>query len=63
MRFVGSKDGRVKVIHKPNGGLSSARNAGLDISCGRFVMFVDSDDWIDKNTVQSLLQSAKMRTL
>ena len=48
------KDGRIKVIHKPNGGLSSARNAGLDISCGRFVMFVDSDDWIDKNTVQSL---------
>ena len=49
------KDGRIKVIHKPNGGLSSARNAGLDISCGRFVMFVDSDDWIDESTVQSLL--------
>ena len=49
------KDGRIKVIHKPNGGLSSARNAGLDISCGNFVMFVDSDDWIDESTVQSLL--------
>lgn len=49
------KDGRIKVIHKLNGGLSSARNAGLDISCGNFVMFVDSDDWIDESTVQSLL--------
>lgn len=40
------EDPRIRVIHKENGGLSSARNAGLDIMHGDFVSFVDSDDWI-----------------
>jgi len=40
------RDDRIRVIHKENGGLSSARNAGLDISQGTFVAFVDSDDWV-----------------
>ena len=43
------KDGRIKVIHKKNGGLSSARNAGLDTASGDFVTFVDSDDFIDSD--------------
>ena len=38
------KDARIRVIHKPNGGLSSARNAGLDEATGEYVMFLDSDD-------------------
>lgn len=42
-----SKDSRIKVIHKKNGGLSSARNAGLDIASGDYVMFVDSDDFVE----------------
>ncbi|MEE1430258.1 MAG: glycosyltransferase [Faecalibacterium prausnitzii] len=41
------EDGRVLVIHKKNGGLSSARNAGLEIAKGELIVFIDSDDWID----------------
>ena len=40
------KDERVQVIHKENGGLSSARNAALDIAQGEYIGFVDSDDYI-----------------
>lgn len=49
------KDKRVKVIHKKNGGLSDARNKGLDIAAGDFIMFVDSDDWIDEKTCEVVL--------
>lgn len=41
------KDGRIKVISKANGGVSSARNAGLDNATGEFIMFCDSDDWAE----------------
>ena len=51
------KDYRIKVVHKKNGGLSSARNAGMDVATGSFLMFVDSDDFIEKNMVADLLQS------
>mgnify|MGYP000955898924 CR=1 FL=1 len=47
-------DSRIKVIHKVNGGLSSARNAGLDIASGEYIMFVDSDDWISEDTLEKL---------
>lgn len=42
-----SKDKRIKVFHKENGGVSSARNAGLDVATGDWVVFVDSDDWCE----------------
>lgn len=42
-----SRDSRVHVIHKKNGGLSSARNAGVKAACGTWVMMVDGDDWIE----------------
>lgn len=41
------RDGRVRVIHKQNGGVSSARNRGLDEVSGQYICFIDSDDWID----------------
>ena len=50
----GKKDGRVKVIHKKNGGQSSARNAGIKNSIGEYISFVDSDDWISKDYLDYL---------
>lgn len=53
------RDNRIKVIHKQNGGLSSARNAGLDIATGDYIAFVDSDDWIDQGMYATLLSIAQ----
>lgn len=50
------QDNRIKVIHKENGGLSSARNAGIDISKGDFLMFIDGDDYLASETVEYLIQ-------
>ncbi len=54
-----SEDTRIRVIHKENGGLSSARNAGIKVATGDYVGFVDSDDSVDENMYESLLNSAK----
>lgn len=48
------KDDRIIVIHKENGGLSDARNAGLNIANGEYISFVDSDDWVDIQMYQVL---------
>lgn len=53
------QDSRIKVIHKENGGLSSARNAGLDVATGEYIGFVDSDDFIDKEMYEKLLNAFK----
>ena len=50
-----AKDPRVRVFHKENGGVSSARNLGLDNAQGEWIAFVDSDDWIDRNYIECLL--------
>lgn len=54
-----AKDNRIVVIHKENGGLSDARNAGLDICKGEYIYFIDSDDWIDINTIETLYEIAQ----
>lgn len=48
------KDERIRVIHKPNGGLSDARNAGMAVATGEYISFVDSDDWIECNMIETL---------
>lgn len=48
------RDPRVQVIHKPNGGLSSARNAGIEKATGEYLAFIDSDDWLDADMFQQL---------
>lgn len=50
-----AKDSRVRVIHKSNGGLSSARNAGIEAADGEYLSFVDSDDWIEADTYGPML--------
>ncbi len=55
------KDNRIRVIHKQNGGLSSARNAGIDIAQGVYLFFSDSDDVIHPDTLRILLVTAEKR--
>ena len=50
------KDSRIRVIHKPNGGLSDARNAGIVVATGELMAFVDSDDWIASDMYEHLYQ-------
>lgn len=52
------EDTRIVIVNKENGGLSSARNAGLEVIHGEYVMFVDSDDWIDTDTCEKALNAA-----
>ena len=49
------KDERVKVIHKPNGGLSDARNVGMDVATGEYLMFTDSDDFLFPSACEVLV--------
>lgn len=53
------EDNRITVIHKENGGLSDARNAGLDAAHGEYIVFVDSDDFIAEDYVETLMQCLK----
>lgn len=55
------KDNRIRVIHKINGGVSSARNHGLKAALGDYILFVDSDDELRKNAIEILAQIAQNR--
>lgn len=52
-----ARDSRVQVIHKPNGRASSARNAGMRAASGEYIAFVDSDDWIESEMYEKMLES------
>lgn len=54
--YAAEHPGFIRVIHKPNGGLSSARNAGIDAAKGEFIIFPDPDDWTEPGYVEHLLK-------
>lgn len=53
-----AQDHRVRVIHKENGGLVSARNTGIAAACGQYICYVDSDDWIAQNLLETVWKKA-----
>ena len=53
------EDKRIRIINQSNRGLSAARNAGIHVALGKYMMFVDSDDWIDKETCENALFTAE----
>lgn len=53
------EDDRIRVIHKPNGGVSSARNAGIDAATGEYITFCDSDDYLEPDYLEALIQAAE----
>lgn len=57
-----TKDERIKVVHKRNGGSSSARRAGINIATGQYLMFVDSDDWIELDTIECCMRVIRDNT-
>ena len=57
---LAEQDVRVRVIHKANGGVSSARNAGLDAARGRYIGFVDADDWIEPAFYEKLVRNLRL---
>lgn len=61
---IALKDSRIRVFHKSNGGLSSARNYGIDRALGEYIIFLDSDDyWIDENILSLLIEKAESENL
>lgn len=52
-------DSRITVIHRENGGVSAARNTGIEMSDGEWILFVDADDWLDKTYCERMLGAAR----
>lgn len=52
-------DSRIKVVHRGNGGLGPARNSGMEVATGKFIGFVDSDDWVEPEMYKDLLRHAE----
>lgn len=50
-----NKESRIKILNKPNGGVSSARNAGLEMAKGEWITFIDADDWVEADYLENML--------
>ena len=59
MNEYAARDPRIRILHKENGGLSSARNAGLDAARGEYVAFIDSDDYADPDLLRDTVRAAQ----
>lgn len=53
-------DDRIRVFHTPNGGIASARNLALENVKGQYISFLDSDDWIERHAIETLLRAARL---
>lgn len=58
--FLAKEDQKIKVVHKENGGLVSARQAGINVASGDYVAFVDGDDWVDEDMYEKMYLLAKL---
>ena len=54
------QDGRIRALHKENGGLADARNAGTAVAQGEYITYIDSDDWVAPQLLERLLEQAKI---
>jgi glycosyltransferase involved in cell wall biosynthesis len=63
LKEYSTRDNRITIITKENGGLSSARNAGIDIATGEYLTFLDSDDYLEKEAIQTLYDKASSEQL
>ena len=59
LRRYADEDARIQVIDKANGGVSQARNAALDCACGEYIMFVDSDDWVEPDACENAVNAMR----
>lgn len=57
---LAKKDNRIRVVHKKNGGLSDARNAGTDVATGFYIAYVDGDDWIEPQMYERMLEAIQV---
>lgn len=58
-----SKYGNIRVVHRKNGGLSAARNSGIEIAQGKYIQFVDSDDYLEPNVLKTLVEKMERDSL